>query len=419
MLSVWKRRLAPVLGTALLVAPTALAAAPASGVQPAGDPAAAAGVPTAVIRFYQRQLSPLRLGHCPFTPSCSQYAVEAIGTYGLFAGSARAADRLMRCGPSAEQHYARGPDGRLVDAPGVESPGPVRPRMPDWLLPAPTRDVVPGRADFTRASPDSTGTRWTGEVVSFATALAAEGDCERAATEYRRAAHLLGPSFRVWSHLRSGDCLFRAGEWVMAEREYRLAGSLAPDGADRATGDAMAAACRFDEGDFAACATLLAPLAAEHPRPLAALGLCDMARGRWGAAEARLLQADRALADSLPALPLARLATWCGRGPWLPRRDPQLASALSVVVPGAGQMYAGHTSEGLRHLVFNGALLWTIASLIRDERYPAAYLVAGLELPFYFGNVLGAARSAREFDSATRLRFVARALEDAEGSRPR
>ena len=53
-------------------------------------------------------------------------------------------------------------------------------------------------------------------------------------------------------------------------------------------------------------------------------------------------------------------------------------------------------------------------SLARDHRWPAAYLVAGLELPFYLGNVMGAGRATREVNAATRLRHVARALEDAE-----
>ena len=69
--------------------------------------------------------------------------------------------------------------------------------------------------------------------------------------------------------------------------------------------------------------------------------------------------------------------------------------------------------DGLRHLVFNGALLYTVAKLAHDRHYPAAYLVAGLELPFYTGNVLGAGASARSFDRAARLRFTADAITDA------
>jgi hypothetical protein len=375
-------------------------------------------MPTAVIHFYQGQLSPLRLGHCRFTPSCSQYALEAIQAHGLLAGFARAADRLVRCNPSARRYYARGADGLLADPSNAESPGPVRPRLPDWLLPAPTRDIVPGPADSTALSPDSTRTRWAAEVASFAAALAAEGDCDRAATEYRRVAHLLGPDLRAWSHLRSGDCRFEAGEWAAAQDEYRLARTSAAPEADRAIADARAAACRFNAGDFTASADLLAPLAEHRPQALGGLGLCDMARGRWGAAEARLVQASRATDDSLQRRRLSRLAAWCERGSSLPRRNSGLASALSAVLPGSGQTYAGRASLGLRHLVFNAALLWTVVSLIHDERYPAAYLVAGLELPFYLGNVLGAGRSAREFNVSARLRFVARAIGDAGRTPP-
>ena len=47
----------------------------------------------ACIRLYQRTLSPLLGNHCRFYPSCSQYAVEALQTHGVFRGTAYAAWR--------------------------------------------------------------------------------------------------------------------------------------------------------------------------------------------------------------------------------------------------------------------------------------------------------------------------------------
>ena len=38
-------------------------------------------------------------GECRFTPSCSQYARDAVETHGLVKGSALAAGRLCRCHP--------------------------------------------------------------------------------------------------------------------------------------------------------------------------------------------------------------------------------------------------------------------------------------------------------------------------------
>ncbi len=49
------------------------------------------------IRFYQRRISPLFPPRCRFYPTCSQYAVTAIETHGVFKGSILAIGRLMRC----------------------------------------------------------------------------------------------------------------------------------------------------------------------------------------------------------------------------------------------------------------------------------------------------------------------------------
>ena len=51
------------------------------------------------IRFYQKYLSPLKRVHCPYTPTCSQYAVEAIGKYGVLKGCWLGFRRILRCNP--------------------------------------------------------------------------------------------------------------------------------------------------------------------------------------------------------------------------------------------------------------------------------------------------------------------------------
>ncbi len=51
----------------------------------------------AVIRFYQRRISPLFGPKCRFYPTCSQYAAEAIEVHGAFKGTILAVRRLMRC----------------------------------------------------------------------------------------------------------------------------------------------------------------------------------------------------------------------------------------------------------------------------------------------------------------------------------
>ena len=53
----------------------------------------------AMIRFYQRCISPMHAPCCRFTPTCSQYAREAITKYGALKGGYLAVRRILRCHP--------------------------------------------------------------------------------------------------------------------------------------------------------------------------------------------------------------------------------------------------------------------------------------------------------------------------------
>ena len=53
----------------------------------------------ALVRGYQRYISPGLPPSCRFYPSCSQYALEALQRHGALKGSLLAARRLTRCHP--------------------------------------------------------------------------------------------------------------------------------------------------------------------------------------------------------------------------------------------------------------------------------------------------------------------------------
>ncbi|MEW6130683.1 MAG: membrane protein insertion efficiency factor YidD [Acidobacteriota bacterium] len=52
-----------------------------------------------LIRTYKVCISPLLPPACRFTPTCSQYALEAITKYGAWRGTYLAIRRLLRCHP--------------------------------------------------------------------------------------------------------------------------------------------------------------------------------------------------------------------------------------------------------------------------------------------------------------------------------
>ncbi|MFC7755085.1 membrane protein insertion efficiency factor YidD [Tsukamurella soli] len=52
-----------------------------------------------LIQWYRVWISPVRPPTCRFTPTCSEYAVEALTTHGLLRGMYLATVRLLKCGP--------------------------------------------------------------------------------------------------------------------------------------------------------------------------------------------------------------------------------------------------------------------------------------------------------------------------------
>ena len=58
-----------------------------------------------LIQFYRKCISPLFPPCCRYTPTCSQYAVEAITKYGPFKGTRLAIKRIARCHPWGGSGY--------------------------------------------------------------------------------------------------------------------------------------------------------------------------------------------------------------------------------------------------------------------------------------------------------------------------
>jgi putative membrane protein insertion efficiency factor len=74
-----------------------------------------------LIRIYQLLLSPLFPPSCRYLPSCSNYAIEAIGRHGIIVGIGLTARRLARCHPWGSSGFDPVPEPRDSDRlwPGV------------------------------------------------------------------------------------------------------------------------------------------------------------------------------------------------------------------------------------------------------------------------------------------------------------
>jgi putative membrane protein insertion efficiency factor len=86
-------------------------------------------VAVAPIVAYQRVISPLFPRRCKYEPTCSAYAAQAIGRFGILRGLVLAGWRLLRCNPWSHGGYDPVQEQRLFRPPpsssgvgGSESP---------------------------------------------------------------------------------------------------------------------------------------------------------------------------------------------------------------------------------------------------------------------------------------------------------
>jgi tetratricopeptide (TPR) repeat protein len=82
----------------------------------------------------------------------------------------------------------------------------------------------------------------------------------------------------------------------------------------------------------------------------------------------------------------------------LPRKSPILAGIMSAVIPGSGHIYAGHYGDGLTSLFLNGLFIAGTVVAVKQENYAVAGIVGVIGMPFYLGNIYGAANAATKWN---------------------
>lgn len=58
-----------------------------------------------MIKIYQRYISPMKSTKCPYYPTCSVYALEAIEKHGAIKGGFLTLWRILRCNPFSKGGY--------------------------------------------------------------------------------------------------------------------------------------------------------------------------------------------------------------------------------------------------------------------------------------------------------------------------
>ncbi len=245
----------------------------------------------------------------------------------------------------------------------------------------------------------------TAAESAFADSLFQEGDYLNAAHEYKRLLFLHPDTpqsdfiaFRVAASYQN------AGKLKKAIPAYQLLIDTYPESSLVARCKNNIAQCYILLGDSEHGLSSLKQFLAEHaesdlaPRAHFTIGMVHIDKREW--IQARQVWNDVSL--TYPESPFAgvsnRLARQVKDAENLPRRSPMIAGALSVFLPGSGQIYTGQTVDGLYAFV-SVAVLGGASFYYADQgRYKVAVPVGILGAFFYGNSIYQGIQAARTFN---------------------
>ena len=240
---------------------------------------------------------------------------------------------------------------------------------------------------------------------AFADSLFQEGDYLNAAHEYKRLLFLHPNTpqsdfiaFRVAASYQN------AGKLKNAIRAYQLLIDTYPKSSLAARCQNNIAQCHILSGNSKQGLSSLKQFLAEHaesdlaPRAHFTIGILHTDKREW--IHARQVWNDVSL--TYPESPFAevsnRLAQQVKDAQNLPRRSPTIAGALSVFIPGSGQVYTGRTVDGLYAFV-SVAVLGGASFYYADRgRYEVAVPIGILGAFFYGNSIYQGIQTARTFN---------------------
>lgn len=243
------------------------------------------------------------------------------------------------------------------------------------------------------------------------------GNIDAAITEYYRHIYLFPDDAELWNvYTRLGKAHLESGKPLECLRSMSAALERASTSDERArTRLEIALAHLILDQPIQAQITLMRILA-QPPSDSALLlrvhrlsGVAHILSGQWSDAASSLYEWARHHKDSNATLKL--ISDMLSDTSDIPHRNPTVATVMSAIIPGSGQIYCGEYLDGLNALLLNGAMIWSGYTQIIEQRYLAAVLI-GIPLVsrYYTGNLDRAERYADAFNDRARRAYAARVI---------
>jgi TM2 domain-containing membrane protein YozV len=265
-------------------------------------------------------------------------------------------------------------------------------------------------SSLTPVSPPTRAADAEPPLFAFARSLFDSGEYYRAIGEFQRflffqAEHPLVSQ----AQLTIGLAFFCGERWLPAFEVFRRVALANPDSSIGREAALWMAEARARGGDHPAAIRLYQEVMRQSPasgisqRAAYLTGWSQLYQRQWIEAREAFVRVDPKSPYHASA---QRLATALDPPPELPQRSPTLARIFSTALPGAGQIYAGRTLDGLIGLGLHAALIAGTTGAIWAGLEGAAGIGAFFTWGFYQTQMSNAANSARDFNAQAADRFI-------------
>lgn len=240
---------------------------------------------------------------------------------------------------------------------------------------------------------------------AFADSLFREGDYLNAAHEYKRLLFLHPDASQSdFIAFRIAASYQNAGKLENAIRAYQRLIDTYPKSTLVVRAKNNIAQCHILSGDSKQGLTSLKRFLTEHkksdlaPRVHFTIGMLHIDKGEWAEANSVWNSISVTYSESPFAEVSDRLARIVKNAETLPHRSPMVAGALSILVPGSGQIYTGRTVDGLYAFVSVAILGGASFYYADQERYEVAVPVGILGAFFYGNSIYQSIQTAQSFN---------------------
>jgi len=250
-------------------------------------------------------------------------------------------------------------------------------------------------------------------TLAFATSLFEEGDYYRSISEFKRYKFTTADSASLCSvDFMMGLSYFNAQQWTDAYASfYKISEtkrcSFLADAAVYKIGESL-----FQQAEYQSSAARFASM----QFPGDSLDFSARARAMEGWCYLKLRDFPQAIEVYRRLMSSngrdqygtcsASLVSYLKNHDRIPRRSPALTGLMSVVLPGAGQMYCKRYADGALALVINGALGYIAYNSYQKEYYAGEIIAAYFGLVFYGGNIYAARAAAHRFNQHAEESFL-------------